>query len=663
MKIAGRFALAIAIPLTIFACLAGYDLRQTWQTRTEMARIAEIAQGVADISKLVHHLQRERGMSSVFVGSKGAQMGGELAAQRKQTDEPRNAAASFLAVFEPTVTSTELREAVGKARTAVSGLEDTRRNIDQLTFAPPAVVAAYTEAIGRLLGITAEIVKLSARGDTTTAISSYVALMQGKELAGQERATGAGGVTQGKFDIATYGRLLGLQSAQEAYFNVFLSNATPEERAFFRQTMSGDVIETVMKMRSTVASGGLTGELQGLTGKAWFDATTARIDRLKVVEDRLATNLLSLTGEVQANATRVFAVFATVLALAFVMTLGLAIVIARGVTRPLNDTAAGMVELSNGNFDVSLSHLDRRDEVGQIARAAAAIVDKIGATIRNVKLSAKEVTSASSEIASSTTDFSQRTEEQAASLEETSASMEQMTATVRKNTESAQQASQIASEASEVAGRGGEIVSQAVAAMTRIEESSNRISDIITVIDEIARQTNLLALNAAVEAARAGEAGRGFAVVAAEVRSLAQRSSQAAKDITDLINKSTGQVKEGVDLVNSAGESLNGIVDAIRRVSAVVTEIARASAEQATGLDEINKALSQMDEVTQHNSALVEENAATAKALEHQARAMNEQVAVFRVRDGAEADRSVVAFNAKARPAPAAVPQAYRAAS
>ncbi len=179
------------------------------------------------------------------------------------------------------------------------------------------------------------------------------------------------------------------------------------------------------------------------------------------------------------------------------------------------------------------------------------------------------------------------------------------------------------------------MVAQAVDAMARIEESSSHnISDIIGVIDEIARQTNLLALNAAVEAARAGEAGRGFAVVASEVRSLAQRSSQAAKDIKDLIVNSNGQVKEGVDLVSKAGTALHEIVELIKSVADLVADIATASSEQSTGIEQINRALTQMDEMTQQNSALVEENAATAKTLEHQAHAMNEHVAYFRFDKG-----------------------------
>jgi methyl-accepting chemotaxis protein len=199
----------------------------------------------------------------------------------------------------------------------------------------------------------------------------------------------------------------------------------------------------------------------------------------------------------------------------------------------------------------------------------------------------------------------------------------------------AQHANELTQATCTVADRGGQVVTQAVSAMSRIEESSGKIADIIGVIDEIARQTNLLALNAAVEAARAGDAGRGFAVVASEVRSLAQRSSQAAKEIKDLITTSSSQVRAGVDLVNRAGTSLEEIVLSIKRVAT----IANASNEQAIGLDQINKALTQLDEVTQQNSALVEENAATAKTLENQSAAMGERIEFFRLEESAGAPR------------------------
>jgi methyl-accepting chemotaxis protein len=258
-------------------------------------------------------------------------------------------------------------------------------------------------------------------------------------------------------------------------------------------------------------------------------------------------------------------------------------------------------------------------------------MDRLLETIKATRYGIGEVANASAEISTSTTDLSQRTEEQAASLEQTSASMEQISSTVKQNAEHAHQAKTSAANTCEVAGRGGEVVAKSVAAMGKIEESARKISDIIGVIDEIARQTNLLALNAAVEAARAGEAGRGFAVVASEVRSLAQRSSQAAKDIKDLITSSNDQVKDGVELVNRAGSALTEIVDSIKAVAEIVADIANASAEQADGIDQINKALTQMDEMTQQNSALVEENAATAKTLESQTAAMSEQVAYFKV--------------------------------
>jgi methyl-accepting chemotaxis protein len=296
----------------------------------------------------------------------------------------------------------------------------------------------------------------------------------------------------------------------------------------------------------------------------------------------------------------------------------------------------GVVEAAKGNDLTNRVPLEgKTGEIESLCAGVNGLLDTMGSVIVRIKNSAREVSSASAEISTSTTDLSQRTEEQAASLEETSASMEEMSATVKKNAENAQQANQSAATTRDVADRGGQVVAKAVDAMARIEESSRKISDIIGVIDEIARQTNLLALNAAVEAARAGEAGRGFAVVASEVRSLAQRSSQAAKDIKDLITNSNDQVKDGVDLVNRAGTALNEIVESIKKVAEIVSDIASASAEQAAGIEQVNKALTQMDEVTQQNSALVEENAATAKTLEQQSKAMDDEVSVFKVDDGA----------------------------
>ena len=297
--------------------------------------------------------------------------------------------------------------------------------------------------------------------------------------------------------------------------------------------------------------------------------------------------------------------------------------------KTLDDLARMMSALAGGDLTQRIK-ANYHGMFGKLKDDANTMADQIGSIIADIKASAHEVTNASAEISTSTTDLSQRTEEQAASLEETSASMEEISATVKKNAENAHEANQSAITTRDLADRGGQVAAKAVDAMAKIEDSSRKISDIIGVIDEIARQTNLLALNAAVEAARAGEAGRGFAVVASEVRSLAQRSSQAAKDIKDLITNSSGQVKEGVDLVNKAGASLHEIVESIKKVSELVAEIANAGAEQASGIEQVNKALTQMDDVTQQNSALVEENAATAKTLEHQAKAMDERVSFFR---------------------------------
>lgn len=298
-----------------------------------------------------------------------------------------------------------------------------------------------------------------------------------------------------------------------------------------------------------------------------------------------------------------------------------------GATREMSKILAALAE-GDLTQRIETSYQGR---FGELKDSANRTADQLSNIVAEIQDSAGELKNAAAEITSGTEDLSNRTEQAAADLQRTASSTEQMSATVRQNAENAKNASELAGGADQSAKTGGEVVEQAVSAMAGIEESAQKITDIISVIDEIAFQTNLLALNASVEAARAGEAGKGFAVVAQEVRQLAQRSAQAADDIKTLIQNSNGQVKDGVRLVNRAGEGLTEIVGSIGKVASIVQEISNASQEQASGVQEINSSIASMDEMTQQNSALVEESTASAHILGDQASKLAEIMAFFKL--------------------------------
>ncbi|HHZ3765109.1 TPA: methyl-accepting chemotaxis protein [Escherichia coli] len=337
-------------------------------------------------------------------------------------------------------------------------------------------------------------------------------------------------------------------------------------------------------------------------------------------------------------------VMIVVLAVIFAVWFG----IKASLVAPMNRLIDSIRQIAGGDL-VKPIEVDGSNEMGQLAESLRHMQGELMRTVGDVRNGANAIYSGASEIATGNNDLSSRTEQQAASLEETAASMEQLTATVKQNAENARQASHLALSASETAQRGGKVVDNVVQTMRDISTSSQKIADIISVIDGIAFQTNILALNAAVEAARAGEQGRGFAVVAGEVRNLAQRSAQAAREIKSLIEDSVGKVDVGSTLVESAGETMAEIVSAVTRVTDIMGEIASASDEQSRGIDQVGLAVAEMDRVTQQNAALVEESAAAA--LEEQASRLTEAVAVFRIQQQQQHQRETSAVVKTVTPA------------
>jgi methyl-accepting chemotaxis protein len=346
---------------------------------------------------------------------------------------------------------------------------------------------------------------------------------------------------------------------------------------------------------------------------------------------------VSGTAREGADAAQAYS-HAVALVIAFTILAGIvgltsALLIARGLSRQLGgepgDAVVLAAEIASGNLTRQLTL--KAGDSSSLMYSLCAMKQQLTTIVGGIKSSSTSISVAAGEIAQGNVDLSQRTEEQAASLEETAASMEELTATVRQNTESATRASSLAKKASDVAIRGGSAVTKVVQTMNGISDSSNGMAEIIAVIESISFQTNILALNAAVEAARAGEQGRGFAVVASEVRALAQRSATAAKEIKDLISDSAERVSEGTAQVANAGSTMDEVVRSVKHVADIIGEIASASSEQSNGIEQVNVAVSQMDQVTQQNAALVEQASAAAHAMAEQATRLRDAVAIFKV--------------------------------
>ena len=409
---------------------------------------------------------------------------------------------------------------------------------------------------------------------------------------------------------------------------------SPEEQGLldkFKQSWTAyEEVQTRVLQLSRASKNELAAVLMNDESQQLFDQASAHLMTLvKFNQQHSAAASDAADAEYASARWTLLAVTLLALGLGAVMALS----VSNAIARPMRDAVAAAERIASGDLTQTMN-TERRDEVGQLLQAMTQMQSSLVRMVSEVRHSSENIATGSSQIATGNADLSQRTEEQASNLQETAASMEELNATVRTSADTARQAAQLATSACGAATRGGEVVSRVVSTMDEITTSSRKIGEIIGVIDGIAFQTNILALNAAVEAARAGEQGRGFAVVAGEVRTLAQRSAEAAREIKTLIGASVEWVEVGSRLVGDAGSQMTDIVGQVQRVSDLISEISAAAIEQTAGISQVNGAVTQLDQVTQQNAALVEESAAAADSLTQQASRLVDLVGSFKLPGG-----------------------------
>ena len=590
---------------------------------------------LATILKTIQTTQQHRGLSALMLG-------GVKEAEGKREEKQREADQNYEAM-SALVKATGNKTIDAAWDAARRDWESLRNNVGSRSLSVPQSYQAHTALVPKLLLVNDLVadhygLNLDPDLDTYQLIQSmYYQLPYLAEEMGKMRAKGAGllatksATPEDRLEISAI--VARVSDRLQQTLNQYNKAANVSRRM-------GDKIGPSMKEMNDLAMQAMQlatdkiakADPLEFSGSEYVKLTTQAIDA-QYAANAVATKELNAILDEKIAELQMARGMMLVSIMALIALAGAILyVIARSVTRPLTNAMVIAERVASGDLTMDI-HADGQSETARLLASLKLMNDNLKRIVTDVHTSVETIGSASNDIASGNADLSSRTESQASSLEETASSMEEITATVRQNADNAKQANQLAGYASEVALKGGQVVSEVVDTMGAINDSSRKIVDIISVIDGIAFQTNILALNAAVEAARAGEQGRGFAVVAAEVRNLAQRSAAAAKEIKTLINDSVEKVDAGNRLVSQAGSSMDDIVSSVQRVTSIISDIVMASQEQAAGINQVNDAITHLDETTQQNSALVEEAAAAAESLNEQVQRLIQTMSVFKLGD------------------------------
>jgi methyl-accepting chemotaxis protein len=633
LSIGKKLTVAVLLPVLGLVAYSSLIVFERYQQMADMGRVRMLAEFAPTVSALVHELQKERGQSAGFIGSKGKKFAQTLPGQHNDTDGKRTAFEAAHQSFAFSAFDAQLAAQAQKAVTQLKQLHAMRGQVSSLTATIPAMAKYYTGAIAELLHVTDQMLRNSTDDRISKSISGYIAYLQAKERAGQERAMGAGGFGAGQFSPKVYNRFVELIALQQNYFNSFQLFAAPAQWDFHKTTVSGPVVAEVDRMRRIAIASPQTGNTGNVEGGRWYGEITKKINLMKQVEDRIAADLGASATVFEAMAFRGVIVFALISLALVVVGCGLLIVIARDILRAVGGLTGVMGALADGDKAVEIAGIDRGDEVGEMAQSVQVFKDNM---IRNDEMAAEQeqeratreeraskveqlasdfdvavgdvlrgVSDAATEMDATAKMMSDTAEQTVQQSTAVAAASEQASVNVQTVASASEEMSASIDEISRQVIDSARITSEAVdqaentnQSMAGLNEAAQKIGDVVGLINDIASQTNLLALNATIEAARAGEAGKGFAVVASEGKSLATQTANATEEIG-------AQIAAMQNETAGALEALTGIGKTINTVNEIATTISSAVEEQSAATQEISRNVDQAAHGTQEVSSSI----------------------------------------------------------